>query len=162
VKSKRERHQVHDERYQAVMGRLAAEGLDFALSPVPPSREAISVEDALWAADFEPRLAQALPALVLKRRSMFESLRALPRDLAAAVNGLKEGQPVGFLGQRGAAQKSWLDKLERGQRGATRLKAFRFTEADEAKIKELSDELSLSETDVVRHALRVLGASLTR
>jgi hypothetical protein len=162
VKSKRERHQVRDERYQPVMGRLAAEGLDFALSPVPPSREPIAVEDALWAAEFEPRLAQALPALVLKRRSMFESVRSLPKELAAAVSGLKEGQPVGFLGQRGAVQKGWLDKLERGSRGATRLKAFRFTAGDEATIKELADELSLSETDVVRHALRVLAASLTR
>jgi hypothetical protein len=158
VKSKRERHPVGDERYQAVMGRLAAEGLDFALTPVPPSREPMSVDDALWAAGFEPKLAQALPALLLKRPSLFEDARDLPEDLALAVNGLKHGLPVQFRGQRSAALRGWLEKLERGQRGATRLKAFRFTLADQRLIQELADELSLSETDVVRHALRVLAA----
>ncbi len=158
MKSKRERHPVDDERYQAVMGRLAAEGLDFALTPVPPSREPMSIDDALWAADFEPKLAQALPALVLKRPSVFEDARDLPDELALAVNGLKRGQPAQFRGQRSAALRGWLDKLERGQRGATRLKAFRFTDADQQLISSLADELSLSETDVVRHALRVLAA----
>jgi hypothetical protein len=158
LKSKRERHPVGDERYQVVMGRLAAEGLDFALAPVPPSREPMSIEDALWAAGFEPKLAQALPALVLKRPSLFEDARDLPDELALAVQGLKRGQPAQFLGQRSAALRGWVEKLERGQRGATRLKAFRFTEADQRLIQELADELSLSETDVVRHALRVLAA----
>jgi hypothetical protein len=159
VKSKRERHPVNDERYRDVMGRLAAEGLDFALEPVAPSREPISVDDALWAAGFEPRVAQALPALVLKRPSVFKSVRDLPEDLAAAVAGLRRGPAVGFRGQRAAALKGWLDKFERGNRGATRLKAFRFTAADQELILTLSDELSLSETDVVRHALRVLEAN---
>jgi hypothetical protein len=142
------------------MGRLAAEGLDFALEPVAPSREPISMDDALWAADFEPRVAQALPALVLKRPSVFKSVRDLPEDLAAAVQGLKHGPAVGFGGQRAAALKGWAEKLSKGNRGATRLKAFRFTDGDQELVLTLSDELSLSETDVVRHALRVLAASL--
>jgi hypothetical protein len=89
---------------------------------------------------------------------MFTSVRGLPGDLAAAVQELKRGGRPEFAGHGAGALKAWVKKLERAPKKTSRLKAFRFTDADQALLLGLADELGLSETDVIRHALRVLSA----
>ncbi len=141
-----------------VLGRLALEGLLLGDEPAVPWREPVKLDDVLAVAAGEPELMQALPALVWKRPSVFVSVRNLPGDLAEAVERLKHGTPAEFRGHGPAAVRSWVKKLDRKLKRASVLKSFRFTEADRALLLGLCDDFGLSETDVVRHALRVLDA----
>jgi len=141
-----------------VMGRLAVEGLFLGPEPAAPSREPVKLQDVLALAQREPELTEALPALVWKRPSVFVSTRSLPGDLAEAVEKLKHGGAPEFRGHAGAAVRAWVKKLDRKLKKASVLKSFRFTEADRELLLGLCDDLGLSETDVVRHALRVLDA----
>ena len=141
-----------------VLGRLAVEGLSFGDEPAVPWREPVTVDAVIAAGEVEPRLLAALPALLWKRPRMFTSLRGLPGDLAEAVHELKRGGRAEFAGHGAGALRAWVKKLERASKKTSRLKAFRFTDADQALLLELADELGLSETDVIRHALRVLSA----
>jgi hypothetical protein len=143
-----------------VLGRLQVEGLAFGADPAMPWREPVKLGDVLSLAAREPELMEAVPALVLKRPSMFVSIRDLPADLAEAVLKLKQGVPAGFRGHAGNAVRGWTKRLDREATRASRLKSFRFSEADQARLLSLADELGLSETDVVRHALRLLSAEL--
>jgi hypothetical protein len=154
--------QSEDPEFWEVMGRLAVEGLMFGEQPAMPSREPVSIDAALEAAKVEPHLTAALPALVWKRPRVFKSVRRLPGELAAAVEALKKGGSAHFGGRGPAALSGWVKKLDGASKRASRLKAFRFTNADQELLLGLADELGLSETDVVRHALRVLEAQSKR
>jgi hypothetical protein len=141
-----------------VLGRLAVEGLSLGAEPAAPWREPVKLNDVLALAAREPELTEALPALVWKRPSVFVSVRNLPGDLAEAVEKLKQGATAEFRGHSGAAVRSWVKKLDRKLKPASVMKTFRFTEADRDLLLGLCDELSLSEMDVVRYALRLLDA----
>jgi hypothetical protein len=141
-----------------VVGRLAVEGLELGAEPAAPWREPVKLNDVLALAAREPELTEALPALVWKRPSVFVSVRNLPGDLAEAVEKLKQGTAAEFRGHSSAAVRSWVKKLDRKSKPASVMKTFRFTEADRALLLGLCEELSLSEMDVVRYALRLLDA----
>lgn len=141
-----------------VLGRLALEGILLGAEPAAPWREAVKLNDVLALAAKEPELTEALPALVWTRPSVFVSRRNLPGDLAEAVEKLKHGAAAEFRGHSAAAVRSWVKKLDRKSKRASVLKSFRFTEADRELLLGLCDDFGLSETDVVRHALRVLEA----
>ncbi|HTQ07269.1 MAG TPA: hypothetical protein VMI54_25605 [Polyangiaceae bacterium] len=141
-----------------VLGRLAVEGIFLGAEPAAPWREAVELADVLAIAAREPELMEALPALVWARPSVFVSTRSLPADLAEAVDKLERGGAPEFRGHAGAAVRAWVKTLDRKLKPASVLKSFRFTEADRELLLGLCDELGLSETDVVRHALRLLAA----
>ena len=145
-----------DSRSLAVLSRLSAEGLVFSEGPVVPSREPVPLTDALDVAHWEPRLMEALPALVLTRPGAFTRPLGMPADLAEVVKKLRAGSSADFRGHRGAAVRGWVKRLARG---TSRLFTFRLTEADQEVLLTLEDELGLSGTDVVRHALRVLATN---
>jgi hypothetical protein len=147
--------------YLEVMGRLVAEGVFLPEPPVPPSREAVRVEDVIEVGEREPRVLELLPALLVKRPGMFVSRRELSGELASAVERLKAGRvPEACFGISGTRLYRALERVTRARDKGSRLKAFRLTGADRELLLTLSDELELSETDVIRHALRVLNATL--
>lgn len=47
------------------------------------------VDDVLWAGELEPRLLELLPAMIVKRPSLFEDISKLPEDLGATVEALR-------------------------------------------------------------------------
>jgi hypothetical protein len=146
-------------RYRAVMGRLVAEEVFVPEPPLPPSRGVVRVEDLLEVGEQEPRVLELLPALLVKRPGMFASRGDLPGELAAAVERLRRGRvPEACFGISGTKLYRAFGKLGRAREKGSRLKAFRLTDVDRGLLGELSDELDLSETDVIRHALRVLHA----
>jgi hypothetical protein len=147
---------ARDAQLDMVLGRLAAEGLTFEEPPAAPWREPVALDEVLRVAAREPRLMEALPALVLTRPGVFTRPLGMPADLAKAVKRLRGGGSADFRGHRAQAVRAWVKKLARGK---TRLTAFRLTEGDRELLLGLSEELGLSGTDVVRHALRVLAAN---
>ena len=156
---RRTKNGLREKTYREVMGRLVAEEVFVPEPPVPPSRDVVRVEDVLEVGEREPRVLELLPALLVKRPGMFASRGDLPGELAAAVDRLRRGRvPEACFGISGAKLHRAFGRLGRAREKGSRLKAFRLTDVDRELLVSLSDELELSETDVIRHALRVLHA----
>ena len=68
-------------RYRRVLGRFVGAGLLSTNEQVIPHRAAIELADALWAGEFEPRIFELLPALLIEKPSSFKKRAALPGDL---------------------------------------------------------------------------------
>ena len=147
-----------DPRYHRVLGRLAGLGLLTTNERVPKTRAPIDVADALWAAEVEPRIAELLPALLLRRPALFVDARALPDDLAQVVAALRRNQvPSEFRGIPGKKVHRWLSSVGRRREPPSRLKAFRLQASDLALLARLRDELGITETAVLRRGLRALA-----
>ena len=115
----REQRLRRSARFLHVIGRFAHDGLLLVNYEVPRHAASLHIDDVLWAGQLEPRVLELLPALIVKRPSMFRDLRALPRGKVPAL-----------------------------------LKSFRFTPEDQRLLAHLAAELRISETEVIRRALR--------
>jgi hypothetical protein len=147
-----------DPRFLRVVGRFQAARLLATNYDVPDRRRPITIEDALWAGEFEPRILELLPAAMIKKPSLFVTPRKLPEDLAETVRKLRQNEtPAAFRGIPGPDVARWVRQV--GHRGKTpsRLKCFRFNEEDQKLLQELAREHGLSETDTIRHALRAFA-----
>jgi hypothetical protein len=147
-----------DPRFVRVIGKLVAMGLLETNLPIRPSRAKIHLEDALWAATVEPRVAELLPALVIKRPSVFLSYRELPGELREITRALRRGHPTQpFLGIAPERYARWLPRV--GHRGKlpTVRKNFRLTREDLERIDALRRRIGLrSEVAVIRRGLDAL------
>ena len=147
-----------DPRYRRVVGRFKTAGLLDTNFEVPDNRNPVAVDDALWAGRLEPRVLELLPALIVKKPSLFAAPTELPKDLSAAVRKLRRNEmPDTFRGIPGPDLMKWLPRVGHRGKRPSRLKCFRFTEEDLRLLEELSRSRGLSETDTVRHALRALA-----
>lgn len=150
-----------DARYQRVMGRFVEDGLLTTNQPIRANTEPLGVADVLWAGEIEPRLLELLPALIVKRPSMFEDLAETPEDLGVVVRRLRRNlEPPDFRGIPGRDIYRWLPKVGRKQKVPARLKSFRFKPEDLELLRHLSERLDLSETEIVRRGLRELVSKL--
>jgi len=148
----------NEPRFRRVMGRFVRDGLLFSNAQLPADARPVAVKDVLWAGAVEPRLLELLPALIVKRPSMFTGLRALPPDLAETVRALgRDEEPPSFRGIPGWDVHGWLRRVGRKGKAPSRLKAFRFTPEDQRLLRTLAERLDLSETDVIRRGLRALS-----
>lgn len=147
-------------RYLRVMGRFLQAGLlvtNTGNADVVRNRAPLHVQDVLWAGELEPRLLELLPALLVKQPSMFAKPQELPPDLVQAVEALKRDLvPADFRGIPGGDVHRWLREVGRLGKVPSRLKSFRFKSEDQRLLTQLAEKLGLSETDVIRKALRAL------
>jgi hypothetical protein len=151
------RRRSRDPRFQQVMGRFVHDGLLVVNREFPPEKSALDVADVLWAGELEPRLLELLPALIVKRRSMFVGVTDLPADLREVVQSLKRDLiPKDFRGIAGADVHRWLRRVGHRGKAPSRLKSFRFKPADQRLLERLSKKLDISETEVIRRGLRAL------
>jgi len=148
-----------DPRYLRVIGRYVAAGLLEANHPVIEHAEPITVDDVLYVGRLEPRVLELLPAAMIKTPRMFTIPKTLPADLKAVVNSLRQSkEPADFRGIKGAKLLSWLSRIGRKNKLPSRLKSFRLQADEQRLLERISQKLELSETDVVRKALRELAA----
>jgi len=146
-----------DPRFEQVMGRFVREGLLVVNHDVREHAEPLRIDDVLWAGTVEPRILELLPALIVKRPSMFVGVASLPADLDEAVEALRrDREPETFRGIAGKDVHRWLRRVGRKDKAPSRLKSFRFTSDDQRLLQHLVKALGLSETDVVRRGLRAL------
>ena len=151
---------LRDLRYRRVLGRLVGLGLLTTNEPVLKTRAPIAVADALWAAEVEPRIAELLPALLVRRQALFVDPRALPDDLVQVVAALRRNEvPPDFRGVPGDKLHRWLSSVGRKSEPPSRLKAFRLQSSDLELLTKLRDELGISETAVLRRGLRALASA---
>lgn len=149
-----------DPRYQRVLGRLVGLGYLTTNEAVPKTRRPIDVDDALWAAEVEPRIAELLPALLVRRPALFVGARALPDDLAQVVDALRRNEaPSDFRGVPGEKLHRWLSSVGRKADPPSRLKAFRLQASDIELLTKLRDALGITETAVLRRGLRALATA---
>jgi hypothetical protein len=152
-----------DPRYLRAMGRFIAEGLLTTNQSIPRYEEPLRVGDVVWAGEVEPRLLELLPALLVKRPSMFVAAEALPEDLAIVVRRLRRNlEPPAFRGIPGADLYRWLPRVGRKEKVPARLKSYRFKPEDLELLRHLTETLEISETEVLRRGLRALVADLER
>lgn len=117
------------------------------------------MEDVLWVGELEPRVLELLPALIVKTPSLFESVRELPEDLRDAVRSLRRNEtPAPFRGIPGEDLLRWLPLVGHRGKVPTRTKPFRLRPEDLLLLRELSERLGVTETEVVRLGLRQLAA----
>ena len=153
--------QRRDPRYRRVVGRFVAAGLLSTNDRTTPHRGAITIADALWAGEVEPRILELLPALLIKKPAFFKAKAPLPDDLGRVVRALRRGEtPAEFRGIPGADLARWLPRLGRSGAVPSRLRCFRLSADDSRLLAQLSGELSTTEVAVLRRALRELGAAL--
>ena len=115
-----------DPRYRRVVGRFKTAGLLDTNFEVPDNRNPVAVDDALWAGRLEPRVLELLPALIVKKPSLFAATTELPKDLSDTVRKLRRNEmPDEFRGIPGpdlaALERRVLDVVSRG---ATSLSAI--------------------------------------
>lgn len=150
----------NDPRFARVLGRYVAAGLMSTTMDVAPYREPIALQDVLWVARTEPRVLELLPALIVKRPSLFIDIRQLPADVAAAVRALRKNhQPPALRGIPGAALLRWLPAVGHEGKLPSQLKSFRFQHEDLELLQRLSAALGLTQTEVIRRGIRRLAAS---
>jgi hypothetical protein len=150
-----------DPRYRRVLGRLKAARLLITNEDVPEHRDPITVGDALWAGAVEPRILELLPALIVKKPSLFSEVTSLPADVGEVVRAIRRGEvPPALRGVDGAALMRWVPRIGHRGKRPSRAKTLRLTPEDDALLRELSHELGLSESDTVRHGLRALARDL--
>ena len=153
------RRRSRDPRFQQVMGRFTHDGLLVTNREFQPNSRALSVADVLWSGEAEPRLLELLPALIVKRPSMFVAVLDLPSDLHDAVRSLRRDTvPRDFRGIAGADVHRWLRRVGHRDKVPSRLKSFRFKPADQRLLERLSSDLGISETEVIRRGLRALSS----
>ena len=152
------RRRARDPRFLHVMGRFVHDGLLIANREFEQHHDALEVEHVLWAGEIEPRLLELVPALIVKRPSMFVSVRSLPPDLDQVVQSLRRDVcPPDLRGIAGPDIHRWLRRVGRRDQVPSRLKSFRFKPGDQRLLERLSKELGVSETEVIRRALRALA-----
>ena len=149
-----------DVRYRRVMGRLIGARLLTSNEALPSYGGPVSVRDALWAGEVEPRILELLPALLVKCPSMFTHGDALPEDLATAVGSLRQSrEPQEFRGIPGRSLLQWLPRVGRRGKLPSRLKSFRLQAGDVELLDRLSAELRISQTAVLRRGLRAVASA---
>jgi hypothetical protein len=146
-----------DPRYLHTLGRFVDAGLLTTNQTVPRYDGPLHVRDVLWAGEAEPRFLELLPALLVKRPSMLVDAHDLPEDLDRVVRRLRRNLvPQDFRGIPGGDIHRWLPKVGRRNKFPSRAKSFRLRPDDVKLLEQLSEELGLSETDVIRRGLRAL------
>jgi hypothetical protein len=151
------RRRARDPRFAAVMGRFTRDGLLVTNQRYEKNAQPLAISDVLYAGEVEPRLLELLPALIVKRPSLFVSTDDLPVDLAEVVRRLRRDEvPGDFRGIPGRAVHDWLRRVGHRGKVPSRLKSFRFKPADQRLLDELTKKLGISETEVIRRGLRAL------
>jgi len=151
-----------DPRYRRVVGRLVAAGLLSTSDPVKPSRAVLKLDDVLWAGAVEPRIFELLPALIIKRPALFRSSSELPEDLAAVVAELRRNRtPETFRGIPGEAMQRWVSRVGHKNKLPSQLRSFRLQADEVALLERLSAAWGISQTAVIRRALRMASGNVS-
>jgi hypothetical protein len=145
-----------DPRYLKTIGKLKLAGL-LDVRDIPEYRGQIFLEDAIWAAELEPRIYEILPAIIARRPRFFTFFQ-LPGDLDRAVKEIKRGNPVtSYQGVAPEKYNQWSSFVGRKTTAPKVMKAFRLGLEDLSLLKKLSDKTSKSQTEILSEALREYG-----
>ena len=142
----------NDTRFIKTMGKLIHAGL-IQNSLYEPYTGKVTLKDAVWAGQYEPRILELIPAIVLKKPTLFE-IQQLPDDLERIIWSIKKGAAKeDFRGVPANKYLYWIDKVGHKGKQTNLLKTFRFSTDDVTLLNELKQRTSLSEIEILRLAL---------
>jgi len=143
------------EPFRRVIGAFTHAGLLKNNLGIEGEKAKITLDEVLWAGEFEPRLHELLPAVLIKKPG-FIKLTKTPPDLETVLRQMRHNRvPDAFRGMPGEKLMEWIPKIGHKDKLPSRLKSFRF-QADDVKIlEELTKREGKNETEVVREALRL-------
>ncbi len=148
-----------DPRYARVLGRFVAEGL-LVHNRIPAFRGPITLDEALWVGEWEPRVLELLPAVLLKRPGILRNPSEIPEDLREVLVELRHGRPEKpFRGVLAKDYAQWVPRIGRRGKLPSLLKTFRFGPEDIALIEKLKKRSGEPEITLVRRALQMLAKS---
>ncbi len=100
-------------------------------------------KEALAAAKIEPRIAEVLPAVYIRRPKTFLFPESAPADLKAIALAWKKKMPLpDFFDVPGDKYKFWIEHFRRkGSAERKTLKTFRFSDEDIALLKRVQARL---------------------
>lgn len=147
-------------RFQKVVGRLIKAKLFQAVSGIPKYSGKLTISDCIWAGIYEPRILELLPALVIKKPSLFKDLETCPDDLEQIIKDIKNGQAKNeYHGIPAKNYIRWLPLVGHKGKEASILKSFRFSSND-CRILNFLIANGYSEVGAVREGLRLLVETL--
>lgn len=142
-----------DPRYVRTIGKLKLAGL-LEVRDIPEYRGQVFLDDALWAAELEPRIYELLPAIIARRPKFFAFLH-LPEDLERVVKEIKRGHPVTpYQGVAPEKYNAWSSFVGRRSTAPKVMMAFRLGQEEMNILKRLAEKMSKSQTQILGEALR--------
>lgn len=148
-----------DPRYLKTLGKLKSAGLIEAPNIIP-YRGMVFLEDALWAAQLEPRIYELLPAIIIKKKKLFAFMN-LPDDLKNVIQEIIAGSPkTPFRGVSPKEYGRWVPLIGRQGAYPSQLKSFRFRKKDLEAMQFLQDRLRVSQVEVLRMGLDQMKKSV--
>jgi hypothetical protein len=103
-----------DPRYLVTMGKMIATGaLQTNDKAVIPVNDRLNLEDALWAAELEPRILEVLPGLMINKPNEFYGLENTPEWFQTIFEKVQKGQTpdLVMLGIEPHKYLYWVDHL---------------------------------------------------
>lgn len=146
-----------DPRFRRALGALArAKLLTTTLTDLPAPRS-VPLSEMIFAGQFEPRVLELLPAVLLKRSALVRLPKKLPAEVEAMLEAVRHGHDApSFYGVPASAYMPWIERLGRAGHGKAVMRSFRLQPADLRRLRELKRKTgAASETEVLREALAV-------
>ncbi len=151
-----------DPRYLGTMGFLVSKGflnVNWDLRLLPNRR--VRIEDAVWAGkNVEPRILEVLPAAILRLPRHFDLDPANHPELYGTVERLRQGDVKGepLWGIAYEKIRMWVhlplaDGRVKDMREKKITKTFRLRPAVVDKLRELAQQLSCTETEVLERSI---------
>lgn len=142
-----------DPRFVKTIGKLVASHL-LESNTIKPFKGNVTLQEALWAGQFEPRILELLPAIVLKKKNLFQLKGPFPEDLADVVRRIIHGEEaVPFRGVEPRLYLKWVERVGHKGKSPALLKTFRFSNEYVKLLNELKSKTSLKEIEIIRDAL---------
>ncbi len=162
--AKKKLHQLQglyrDSRFIRTVGKLVAARL-LTHTHISPWSGPLTLEDALWAGELEPRITELIPAILLKKSHLFRPTVSLPSDLAFVIDEIRKGRtPPPFRGVDPKLYIRWIGRVGHQGKEPSLLKTFRFNQNDIRILSALKKKTGQNEITIIREGLKVLQEKL--
>jgi len=145
----------NDPRFIKTIGKLVAAHL-LESNTIKPFKGNVTLQDALWAGQFEPRILELIPAIMLKKKNLFQLKGLCPEDLADVIKRVVHGEEaIPFRSVEPRLYLRWVERVGHKGKSPALLKTFRFSNEDVKLLNELKSKTALKEIEIIRTALEL-------
>jgi len=121
-------------------------------------RGKISLDDALHAGYYEPRILELVPAVFLKKPKTFLCQKNIPADLLTVISEIRHNKAKTiFRGVKPELYIKWLAYVGHKNSKPSIIKTYRFNSDDLSLIEKLKQKYNINETELIRKALKSLA-----
>ncbi len=148
--------QQNTTRFKKIVGRLIQCKVFQPKLGIPKNTKKIYIKDCLWAGQYEARILEVLPALIIKKPSLFVDIENCPIEIKDLIKDIRKGKSLkNFRGIPPEQYLRWIPLVGHKGREAAQLKSFRFLQEDLVVLNALTQH-GYSEIGAVREGLKLL------